>query len=102
LNHYLYRIQPTRVEMLTDWKPEESEIMSRHFAYLKGLVEKGVVILAGPTLVTDASNFGIVIFKAESEDAAREVMNNDPAVRHGVMKATLFPFRVSLISETYV
>lgn len=26
-------------------------------------------------------------------------MNNDPAVRHSVMSAKLFPYRVALISE---
>lgn len=102
MKHYLYRIHPTRIEMLTDWRPEESAAMSEHFAHLKGLVEQGVVILAGPTLVTDDSNFGIVVFKAEDDDAAREIMNGDPAVRKGVMQAALFPFRVSLISQANV
>ncbi len=102
MNQYLYRIQPTRIEMLTDWRPEESAIMSEHFAYLKGLVEQGVVILAGPTLVTDASNFGIVVFKAADDDAACQIMNNDPAVKNGVMRAALFPFRVSLIAQANV
>jgi len=53
--------------------------------------KKGVVILAGRTLTTDETRLGIVIFRAASEDAAREFMNGDQAVQKGVMKATLFP-----------
>ena len=37
-NHYLYRIQPTRHEMLTEGTtPEEAEIIGEHFAYLQRL-----------------------------------------------------------------
>ena len=39
---------------------------------------------------------GLAVFRAESEDAARQIMNDDPAVKKGVMKAMLYPFRVVL------
>ena len=101
VTQYLYKIQPTRPEMLTDGPtPEEEAIVSDHFAYLKGLTEQGIVILAGRTLNTDESSFGIVIFEAESEEAARKVMNNDPAIQQGVMRAELFPYRIALMAET--
>lgn len=61
---------------------EEQKLISKHFDYLNGLVEKGVVILAGRTLTTDKTSFGIVIFQAETEEAARKIMNNDPAVKN--------------------
>lgn len=97
---YLYRIRPTRIEMLSLGPTEdESRWLSAHFSYLKDLIARGVVILAGPTLVKDETNFGIVVFQAESDEAARAVMNNDPAVLNHVMQADLFPFRVSLIAE---
>jgi uncharacterized protein len=98
--HYLYRIQPTRPAMLTEGTtPEEDTLVGEHFDYLKSLLSKGVLILAGRTLNTDETSFGIVVFKADSEQAAREIVDNDPAVRNGVMHATLFPYRVALISE---
>jgi uncharacterized protein YciI len=85
---YLYLIQPTRMAMLTDGPtPHEDETVSRHFDYLKTLVERGIVILAGRTLNTDESSFGIVIFEAESEEEARAIMSNDPAVQAGVTLA---------------
>jgi uncharacterized protein YciI len=95
---FLYKIQPVRPEMLTvGASPEEDQIISEHFAYLKGLTDKGIVFLAGRTLNTDPTSFGIVIFTASSEQAARQIMHNDPAVKQQVMRAELFPFRLALL-----
>lgn len=94
---YLYLLKPTRLGMLTESTPEENDAVSRHFAYLKDLTEKGVMILVGRTLNTDESTFGIAVFEAEDESAARTIMDGDPAVRSGVMRATLYPYRVALM-----
>ena len=100
VTHYLYRIQPSRSEMLTHGPtPEEAEIVSQHFVYLKQLTEQGVVVLAGRTLNTDERSFGIVIVRADSEEAARTVMQNDPAVKHQVMRAELYPYRIALMAK---
>jgi uncharacterized protein YciI len=89
--------------MLTEGPTEkESEVTSQHFAYLTGLLEKGVLILAGRTLNDDESTFGITILNAENKDIAQQIMRDDPAVREGVMRAELFPYRVALISEKNV
>ncbi|HEX2620766.1 MAG TPA: YciI family protein [Phototrophicaceae bacterium] len=96
---YLYRIQPTRMDMLIQSTPDEDRIVGEHFQQLKRLTEDGVVILAGRTLNTDDSTFGIVIFNAEDDESARTIMDDDPAVSQGVMKAELFPYRVGLIAE---
>jgi uncharacterized protein len=97
---YLYRIQPTRPAMLTDGPtPEEQRIVGEHFAYLKQATAEGTVQFAGRTLNTDPSSFGIVIFREASDDAARGFMEFDPAVRAGVMRAELFPFRIALCGE---
>ena len=94
---FLYKIQPVRRAMLTEGSTEtESRTVSEHFDYLKDLTEKGTVILAGRTQNRDYSSFGIVIFNAESEDRAREIMNNDPAVKNRVFRAELFPYKTSL------
>jgi uncharacterized protein YciI len=79
--------------------PEEAEITSQHFAYLKDLTGRGIVLLAGRTLNTDPSSFGIIIFYADSEDAAHAIVNNDPAVQSGVKRAELFPYRVALLAQ---
>ena len=100
ITHYLYKIQPTRLEMLMEGPTAaEEEILDQHFAYLKDLTEQGIVLLAGRTLTTDENSFGIIIFKAGSEESARHLMNNDPAVKHGVMRAELYPYRVALLGR---
>ena len=101
MKHYLYKIQATRLEMLAEGPtPAEQAVTSEHFEYLKGLTEQGIVILAGRTLNTDASSFGIVIFQAESDEAARAVVDQDPAVQKGLMQAELYPYRVALMTKT--
>jgi len=78
--------------------PTEAEqaVVAEHFTYLQGLNAQGVIILVGRTLNTDENTMGLAIFRAESEDAARQIMNADPAVKKGLMRATLYPFKVSL------
>jgi uncharacterized protein YciI len=74
---------------------EEATMLSEHFDYLKSLTKQGVVLVFGRTQNNDPSTFGITIFRAESDDMARSIMNNDPAVRKGIMRAQLFPYRVA-------
>ncbi len=100
ITHYLYRIQPTRLEMLTHGPTAaEAEIVARHFVYLQQLTEQGIVVLAGRTLTMDEHSFGIVIFRADSEEAARQVMEQDPAVHQQVMRAELFPYRIACMAK---
>jgi uncharacterized protein YciI len=44
---------------------------------------------------SDATTFGIAVFRAGSEDEARSIMNNDPAVKEGVIRAELYPYKVA-------
>ena len=95
LNQYLYKIQPNRLEMVTRGPThEETAILSEHFSYLKSLTDQGVVLVFGRTQNNDSSTFGIAIFRAESEEAARSIMNDDPGVKLGVMRAELFPYKI--------
>ena len=97
---FIYVLKPTRLGMLTDGPtPEEADTVSRHFAYLQGLTEKGVMILMGRTQNNDQTTFGIVVFEAEDEVVARQIMENDPAVMGGVMTATLYPYKIALMRK---
>jgi uncharacterized protein len=100
MQQFLYRIQPTRVGMLTEGPTEhEAKIVSEHFEHLRRFVDDGTVLMAGRTLNSDERTFGIVVFVAESDAQAAEFVRNDPAVKHGVMRAELFPYRVALWSR---
>ena len=95
VGQYLYRIQPTRLEMVTNGPTdEERSILLEHFNYLTSLTKQGVVLVFGRTQNKDSSTFGIVIFRADSDEAARSIVNNDPAVKRGVVRAELFPYKV--------
>lgn len=97
MSEYLYKMRLVeRLHRETGWTDIDQNIIERHFDYVKGLTEKGVVILAGRTLVEDSRTFGIVIFEADSDEKASEIMNSDPAVAEGIMLGELFPFYISL------
>lgn len=95
---YIYRIQPVRPQMLIESTAAEDEAVAAHFDYLQNLTTAGTVKLAGRTLNTDSSSFGIIIFEAESETAAQALVENDPAVAARVFRAELFPYRVALVN----
>jgi len=97
MQDFLYRLQLVRKDLLqTGPTAAEQAVTAEHFAYLKDLHGKGVIIFVGRTLTTDADAMGLAVFRADSEDAAREIMNNDPAVKKGLMTATLYPFKIVL------
>jgi len=94
---FLYKLQLVRGDMLRSGPTgAEQAIVAEHFAYLQDLNARGIIILVGRTLTTDENTMGLTIFRAESEEAARQIMNGDPAVKKGVMTATLYPFKVVL------
>lgn len=94
---YMYRIQPVRPEMLSEGATdEESRITSEHFAYLKNLMEAGILILAGRTLNSDYSAFGIAIFSARDDDHMRQITADDPGVAQKLFRAEWYPFRIAL------
>jgi len=97
---WLYHLVPARLGMVTgEATSEEMETVSRHFAYLQDLTEKGVMILMGRTQNNDESTFGIAVFEAEDESAARKIMEQDPAMMGGVMRAKLYPYKIALMRK---
>jgi uncharacterized protein YciI len=97
MQDFLYKLQLVRGDMLrTGPTAAEQTAVADHFAYLQGLHARGTIIFVGRTLTTDENTMGLAVFRAESEDAARRIMNDDPVVKKGVMAATLYPFKVVL------
>jgi uncharacterized protein YciI len=99
LKHFCYRL--TLREDLRDfesWTDEETNTVGVHFNYLKGMLENGKLVMAGRTVNTPMTerDMGIVILEAETEEEARSIMENDPAVKAGIMSAELFEFSLAL------
>jgi uncharacterized protein YciI len=78
------------------WTDADKATASQHFAHLTAATKAGQVILAGRTMEPGARTFGLVIFEAADETAARAFMNSDPAVVNQIMTAELHPYQVAL------
>ena len=101
MEQFIYTLIPTRSDMLSEGLTDrENEVIETHFAYLSDLKDKGVVKLAGRTTNTDASSFGVMVFEAADEEAAQQIMAQDPAVKEKVLAAKLFPFRIALMGSS--
>ena len=92
---YVLRLVP-RLHSDSAWTKDDEAALGRHFARFKKAVETGELILAGRTMEPGDKTFGIAIFTAADEKAARSFMENDPAVVAGLMTAELHPFAVAL------
>ena len=95
---YVLRLVP-RLYSDAAWTQEDKMALSRHFARFKHAIETGELILAGRTGESGDKTFGIAIFEASDETAARKFMQSDPAVVAGLMTAE-HPFSVALQRKT--
>lgn len=92
---YVLRLVP-RLHSDTKWTKEDEAAIGRHLARFKDAHKSGQLILAGRTMEPGDKTFGIAIFEAADEAAARAFMQADPAVAEGIMTAEVHPFAVVL------
>ena len=93
---FLYKTSATRTGMVAEGPNDaEKAIIEEHFDYVKSLTDRGVVLVFGRTQNREAGAFGIVIFRAGSNEEAQSIMNKDPAVKQGIMHAELYPYKVA-------
>src|SRR5690242_7281438 len=74
---YVLRLVP-RLHDDKAWTEDDKAAVERHFNRFKEAVKAGQLILAGRTTEPGEKTFGIAIFQAADENAAREFMNADP------------------------
>lgn len=70
---------------------EGDRLQREHLAYMRRQKEAGRYLLTGPFADREDPR-GLVVMRAESIDAAREIMEADPAVRAGVFRVVLRPW----------
>jgi uncharacterized protein len=92
---YVLRLVP-RLYSDSNWTKEDKTVLERHLARFQEATKSGQLILAGRTKEPGDKTFGIAIFEAPDEAAARAFMQADPAVAGGLMTAELHPFAVAL------
>jgi uncharacterized protein YciI len=95
MSEWIYFLHPPRDDFAATMTPQEQAAWGEHFERLQRLLADGVLVLAGPTL--GRINTGIAVFEAPDEDAARRIMEEDPAISGGFARGELRPFRVSLL-----
>jgi uncharacterized protein len=92
---YVLRLVP-RLYSDSNWTKEDKTVLERHFARFQEATKSGQLILAGRTNEPGDKTFGIAIFEAPDEAAARAFMQAYPAVVGGLMTAELHSFAVAL------
>jgi uncharacterized protein YciI len=94
--HFLLLYRPPRPTFESDATEEENRVIGDHFRYLKDLLAKGKLLIAGPC--EDAS-MGIAVIECGNEEEARKVVAADPAVVARVFSCEVKPYRVSLMRK---
>ena len=70
----------------------------QHGKYLKELMDKGSLQIAGPFL--DGSG-GLVVLNVPDESTARQIVENDPGIRDQILEPeTIRPFRIAFDATT--
>ena len=81
-------------EPVREFESDETEsIQDQHLSYIASLVERKKVLIAGPFEDKEEHEIrGILIFKVDSIEVARELMASDPAVLAGRLNYFIRPW----------
>jgi uncharacterized protein YciI len=72
-------------------QPRLKQPLQPHLAYLRGLHEKSVLVMAGPF---EEAAGGMAIVQATSPDAARAIAHADPGVLAGTLRVEMTEWRL--------
>jgi len=78
-------------------EPGTEEIVSKHFNYLKSLLDSGKLTLAGRF---SEVLIGLAMIQAETREEAVQIMKNDPAIKAGIFHGELYPWKIALQSNS--
>jgi uncharacterized protein len=82
MSTFVFRLEAPRPTFALDMTDEEREVMARHAAYWRPLIDSGQMVVFGPVL--DASgSWGLGVIEADDEDQLRAFAAGDPAVTSG-------------------
>ena len=80
---FVFRLLPPRPDFAMTMTESEQAVMGEHIAYWQPQIEAGRMVAFGPVMEPDGV-WGLAVFEAESEEAARELAADDPSVVAGV------------------
>ena len=90
---FIETLRPKRENFVTTMTTEEKEVMAEHFDYTRKLFGEGKILIGGAA--TNGA-IGIIILRVGSAEEARQIYENDPAVKAGIGYPEFYPFRVGL------
>ena len=85
---FVFRLMPHRPTFALDMSDEEREIMSRHAAHWKPLIDSGQMVVFGPVL-DETGSWGLGVVEADNEEELRAFAASDPAVVTGTAEIEL-------------
>jgi uncharacterized protein YciI len=96
MNYFVYKLIPPRPTFDTDMNDEEAATMEGHAGYWQALLAEGRVVVFGP--VSDPSgSWGLAVIEADTEDDARALGVEDPAVNSGMCTFELLSMPVAVV-----
>jgi uncharacterized protein YciI len=95
MSEWVYFLHAPRENFAATMTNDEVSAWNRHFEWLGGMFEEGVLVLAGAT--GGPINTGIAIFEAADEETARRTIANDPAAQGGYARGELRPLEIGLL-----
>jgi len=105
MKSYFFVILKTGVSLITDTidKKLTSEIFKGHMENIHRLVEEGKLIVAGPFGKNTKNYRGLFIFNnISSEEAAKELLLTDPAIKNGLLDYEIFTWYGSAALPEYL
>lgn len=79
---FVLRLTAPRPTFALDMTDEERDVMRRHAAYWKPLIDSGQMVVFGPVL-DDTGSWGLGVVEAEDEHQLRSFASGDPVVTTG-------------------
>lgn len=78
----MFRLKAPRPTFALDMSDAEREIMGRHAAHWRPLVDSGQMVVFGPVL-DETGSWGLGVVEAEDEEELRAFAASDPVVTSG-------------------
>jgi len=97
--HFFIKLIAPRPTFSQDMNEKERELMQRHIAYWKGLVEQRTAIVFGPVF-DPKGGYGMGIIEVATPEQAQEIMANDPTIlANQNFGFEIYPMRLGMIRE---
>jgi uncharacterized protein YciI len=96
-SYFMLRLLPPRSTFPFDITDEERRVMAEHAAYLKGLLDEGVLVAAGP-VHEPKGVWGLGLIELDDPGRLDSIQSNDPAVRSALgFRYEVFPLLSAMV-----